>query len=131
MDPRNQAVAIVLGALLVLAIVELVRRRRLREEYSVLWLLTGAVVAGLAAFPSLLTWITHLIGAEVPVSTLFFFGLLFSLAISLHFSVRISRLHEQVKDLAQQLAVDRADSPRPPGTPEGPPRAGADVRGGA
>lgn len=110
MDPRNQVVAIVLGASLVLAILELVRRRRLREEYSVLWLVTGTVIALLAAVPALLRVLTRLVGAEFPVSVLFFFGLLFSLAISLHFSVRISRLQDQVKDLAQDLALERADA---------------------
>jgi hypothetical protein len=111
MDPRNQAIAIVLGAGVCIAIIDLVRRRKLREEYSVLWLATGVVVAGLAAFPGVLSWITWLIGARFPVSTLFFFGLLFSLAISLHFSVRISRLQEQVKELAQQHAITRAVRP--------------------
>ncbi|MDI6755685.1 MAG: DUF2304 domain-containing protein [Thermodesulfobacteriota bacterium] len=108
--------AIVASILIMFIVVELVRRRRLREEYSWLWLLTGAVIILLVVWYDLLVFITHLIGAIAPTTTLFIFGLLFLMLISLHYSIQISKLSHQVKEMAQQLTLlkgqveDRADS---------------------
>ena len=60
----------------------------------------------------LLVWITDLIGAWTPSSTVFFLGLVFLMAISLGYAVRISTLTNQVKRLAQELAILRAELPR-------------------
>jgi hypothetical protein len=108
--------AIVASILIMIIVVELVRRRRLREEYSWLWLLTGAVIILLVVWYDLLLFITHLIGAIAPTTTLFIFGLLFLMLISLHYSLQISKLSHQVKEMAQQLTLlkgqveDRLDS---------------------
>ena len=97
--------AIVASILIMMIVVELVRRRRLREEYSWLWLLTGAVIILLVVWYDLLLFITHLIGAIAPTTTLFIFGLLFLMLISLHYSLQISKLSHQVKEMAQQLTL--------------------------
>jgi hypothetical protein len=108
--------AIGASILIMLFVVELVRRRKLREEYSWLWLLTGAVIILLVVWYDLLVFITHLIGAIAPTTTLFIFGLLFLMLISLHYSLQISKLSHQVKEMAQQLTLlkdqveNRADS---------------------
>ncbi len=97
--------AIVASILIMVFVVELVRRRKLREEYSWLWLLTGAVIILLVVWYELLVFITHLIGAIAPTTTLFIFGLLFLMLISLHYSLQISKLSHQVKEMAQQLTL--------------------------
>jgi hypothetical protein len=102
---QQKVFAIIASILLMLVVVELVRRRRLREEYSWLWLLTGGVIILLVVWYDLLLFITHLIGAIAPTTTLFIFGLLFLMMISLHYSIQISRLSHQVKEMAQQLAL--------------------------
>ena len=102
---RQKIFAIVASILIMLVVVELVRRRRLREEYSWLWLLTGAVVILLVVWYDLLLFITRLIGAVAPTTTLFIFGLLFLMLISLHYSIQISKLSRQVKEMAQQLTL--------------------------
>jgi hypothetical protein len=99
--------AIVASLLIMVVVVELVRRRKLREEYSWLWLLTGAVIVALVIWYDLLVSLTHLIGAIAPTTTLFIFGLLFLMLISLHYSIQISTLSHQVKELSQQLAILR------------------------
>lgn len=91
-------------ALLVI-IVELVRRRKLREEYTVLWILTGIVIVVLALWYGLLERITAFIGAGFPTSTLFFFALIFLILVSLQFSVKVSALSNQVKSMAQRIAL--------------------------
>lgn len=113
---QQKIFAIVASILIMMIVVELVRRRRLREEYSWLWLLTGVVIILLVVWYDLLVFITHLIGAIAPTTTLFIFGLLFLMLISLHYSMQISKLSHQVKEMAQQLTLlkgqveDRVDS---------------------
>jgi len=102
---RQKIFAIVASVLIMFLVVELVRRRKLREEYSWLWLLTGGVIILLVAWYDLLIFITHLIGAVAPTTTLFIFGLLFLMLISLHYSIQISKLSHQVKEMAQQLTL--------------------------
>jgi hypothetical protein len=104
MPIRNKIVALAVGVGLLLLIVELVRRRRLREEYSWLWLLTGFVILVLTMWFDLLKWFTHLVGAITPASTIFLFAFLFLIFISLHFSVVISKLTDQNRELAQRSA---------------------------
>ncbi len=105
MPIRNKIVALTLGIGMLLLIIELVRRRKLREEYSWLWLMTGSVILVLALWFDLLKWITHLVGAITPSSTIFLCAFLFLILISLHFSVVISRLANRNKELAQRYAL--------------------------
>jgi hypothetical protein len=90
---------------LLLFILELVRRRQLKEEYTVLWVLTGLVLFLLAAWEGLLRGVRNLIGAGSEASTLYFFGLLFVVALLLHFSVRVSRLERRVNSMLQEIAL--------------------------
>ncbi len=105
MTPRQQIFALVASAALLVFIVEMVRRRRLREEYSWLWLFTGVAILVLAAWFGLLEWLTRLIGAVVPVSTLFVFGILFLVVTNIYFSIKVSTLTTQLKNQAQRLAI--------------------------
>ena len=105
MPIRYKIMAIVISIGMLVVIVELVRRRKLREEYSWLWLLTGSVILFLMLWFDLLKWITHQIGATKPSSTIFFFAFLFLVLISLHFSVVISKLTDRYKELAQRYAL--------------------------
>ena len=105
MPIRNKIVALFFGMMMLLLIIELVRRRKLREEYSWLWLMTGAMILLLALWFDLLKWVTHLVGAVTPASTIFLFAFLFLIFISLHFSVVISKLTSQNKELAQRHAL--------------------------
>jgi NO-binding membrane sensor protein with MHYT domain len=102
---KQKIFAIAASILIMFLVVELVRRRKLREEYSWLWLLTGALIVLLVVWYDLLLWITHLIGAVAPTTTLFIFGLLFLMVISLHYSIQISKLSFQVKEMAQELTL--------------------------
>jgi len=86
-------------------VLELVRRRRLREEYSWLWLLTAGAMVLLAVWYRLLLVITWAVGAVTPLNTLLLCAVLFLFAIAVHYSMIISRLTVQVKNLAQELAL--------------------------
>lgn len=107
-DPRQKILAAVCAVALLATIIELVRRRKLKEEYSLLWILAGVAILVVGLNYSLLVALTRFIGAGWTSSTLFFFGIFFVLALSLQFSVKISALENRVKNLAQQLAIVQA-----------------------
>lgn len=90
-----------------LFVLDLVRRRKLREEYSWLWLLTSV---GLFILVVRYTWLEHittLIGAVLPTTTLFIGALVFLMFLGIQFSVRLSKLTDQVKNLVQENALMR------------------------
>jgi hypothetical protein len=105
MPIRNQIVALMVSVGMLVLIIELVRRRKLREEYSWLWLLTVSTILLLSVWFGLLKWITHLVGALVPSSTIFLLAFVFLIFISLHFSVVISKLTHRDVELAQKYAL--------------------------
>lgn len=101
---RQRAVAIALAVGILLLVLELVRQRKLREEYSVLWLLTAGFLLLLALNYRILLWFTDLIGAVLPTSALLFGGLLFLILLALQFSVRLSRLTYRSRTLTRRIA---------------------------
>jgi ABC-type uncharacterized transport system YnjBCD permease subunit len=92
--------------LLVLVVLELIRSRRLRERYALLWLLTGGVLLVLSAWRSGLDTIAGWLGVQTyPPAVLFAVALLFVLAVLLHYSTAVSRLTDQNIVLAQRLGL--------------------------
>jgi hypothetical protein len=85
---------------------ELIRKKSLREEYAILWLSTGVAVLVFSLWPEFLlsqffVRITGIFYLSAVVLIAFFFLLL----IVFHFSVVISKLTGQNKDLAQRYAL--------------------------
>lgn len=102
---RQRLVAVLLATGVLVFVVELVRRRKLREEYSWVWVATSLVLIALAASRDLLDTLSSWIGAASSVSTLFFGAFVFLLALVLQFSVRLSRLTHRHRTLAQRMAL--------------------------
>lgn len=105
----TRVVALVFAAALFGGVLEAVRRRWLLEELTPIWLSCAAAILVLALSFDTLVWITDLIGAWTPSSTVFFLGLAFLMAISLSYAVRLSTLSNRVKLLAQEIAILRAE----------------------
>jgi hypothetical protein len=110
-DARTRIVAVAGALLLLFLIIDLVRRRRLKEEYSVLWVITALVLLVLASWYELLQKITDAIGGVADSSTLFFFGLIFAFFMLLHFSVRVSALERRLTALVQEIGLLGVRSP--------------------
>jgi hypothetical protein len=99
-------VAAIASVLLILVVLELIRSRRLRERYALLWLLTGVVLLALSVWRSGLNTIAGWVGVHgYPPAVLFAVGALFVLLVLLHYSTVISKLHDQNTILAQRLAL--------------------------
>ena len=94
------------SVILVLVVFELIRSRRLREQYALLWLVTGIVLVILSAWRGGLNTIASWLGVRgYPPAVLFAVGLLFVILVLLHYSTVISRLADQNVVLAQKLAL--------------------------
>ena len=98
------AIAIVFMAM----ILELIRRHRLQERYSVIWFLAGLAMLAGAAFPGLLEVAADVMGVRDTNVALFSLVLLLLLGLALNFSVIVSRQAEQITRLAQERALERA-----------------------
>ena len=99
--------AIAGSATLLSLVLELIRRGRLKERYSLLWLFSGVVLLVLSLSRSLLEYFSRMIGIYYPPSLLFLIAFVFLLLITLHFSAVISGLSEKNKRLTQEIALLR------------------------
>jgi hypothetical protein len=120
MRTQLQVLAVVASALLLVLVIELVRRRRLVERYALVWLGGVAAVFVLSVWSGLLRSISSALGIHYPPSALFLIAVGFAVMLLLHHSVTISRLSDQTKVLAQRLALleerTRAARARAPGS---------------
>jgi hypothetical protein len=105
MTIQQKVFAILASIFIFIVIINLVKKNKLKEEYSWLWLLTGFVMIILVIWYDLLLILTHLIGAVLPTTTLFIFAILFLMCIALHFAIKISTLTDQVKNLSQKISL--------------------------
>ena len=107
MTPLKVSIAAAIASLLLLVVVfELIRSRRLREQYALLWLLTGVVLLVLSVWRGGLNTIAGWFGVTgYPPAVLFAVGSLFVILVLLHYSTVISRLSDQNTILAQRLAL--------------------------
>ncbi len=118
MNDRIQIVSIV-GSLVIMGLVfELVRRRRLRVEYSILWLLAGVSMLGLSVFRDGLDALGHAAGVAYAPAALFLAALVFGILLSIHLTTVITKLADQNVALAQRMALlearlDEHQHPRP------------------
>jgi hypothetical protein len=96
----------VASILLLLVVLELIRGRRLKERYALLWLATGLVLLVLSAWRDGLNTIAGWLGVETyPPAVLFAVAILFVLLVLLHYSTVLSRLTDENVDLAQRIAL--------------------------
>jgi len=107
MPLRQQIFSLAVSVVVFVFVIDMVRRRRLREEYSVLWLTTSVLMFILVFKYEWLHAITDWIGATTSTTTLFFGSLVFLMLLSVQFCVMISKLAGQVKDLSQENALLR------------------------
>ena len=106
-DWTTRIISITVCLALLGTVLWLVHRGRLREEYSPIWILVSTGMLVVTASLDILRQLTEAIGAWTPSSTLFFFGLLFLLILSLNYAVRLSGMSLQLKLLAQEVALLR------------------------
>lgn len=102
----TQYVLGVIAALFTLGLVfELLRRRRLRERHAVWWLIAGTVTLLFALFPDLLSWLSQLLGFELPVNLVFFLAMFTLFMVVLQHSSELTRQEARNRNLAEEIAI--------------------------
>ncbi len=96
--------AILMAVLIVGGTVELIRRRKLREEYAMLWVCASAAVVVFAIFPGLLFWLLNAAGVYY-LTAMVVGGFVFLSLVLMHLAVSASRSADDVRKIAQRLAL--------------------------
>jgi hypothetical protein len=110
LDNRVRIAAVIVTAIMLGVVLELVRRRRLVERYALVWMLVALALLALAIWNQLLGSAADLIGIDVPSNALFLAAFAVAFLLLLHFSVITTRLSEETKILAQEVARLDADA---------------------
>lgn len=110
----------VLSALLTLGVViEMLRRRRLRERHAVWWLIAGTMALVIGVFPDVLRWAADIIGVEVPLNLVFFVSVAVLFLVCIQHSAELTALEAKTRTLAETAALhelriealERTDAP--------------------
>jgi hypothetical protein len=96
----------ILAALFVLVVViEMLRRRRLRERHAIWWLLAGLFALLVGVFPQILRWAADLVGIEIPINLVFFVCLIILFLVCLQHSSELTKIESQNRALVEQFAL--------------------------
>jgi hypothetical protein len=109
MNHTVQVVAVAVSLGFLLAVLELVRRRRLTEEYSFLWIGFALLLLVLSLWREILHAVARWLGVYYPPAVLLLALLLFVFVASLYFSVVISRQRRQIERLVEDVAILAAE----------------------
>ena len=103
--PAIYFLSILFSLIFVLFVLSLVRRRKLREQYSLMWILLGFVIVLVSLNSGLLNKIATWLGIFYAPSLLFLIALLFCFAYMLHLTLVVSKLSDRVVRLTQELTI--------------------------
>lgn len=99
---------LILSVFIVIMVFAQVRNQKMKEKYAALWLGVSCVIMVLAIFPSLLWWLADITGVVVPVNLLFLLAILMLIAVTLHLTLEISKISDEARALAEEVAILRA-----------------------
>jgi hypothetical protein len=105
MTLASYILGIVAAVLVLVIVIEMLRRGRLRERHALWWLIAGilALIAGI--FPGTLQWAAHLVGVQLPTNLIFFVGIAILFLVCLQHSAELTRVEEKTRTLAEQSAL--------------------------
>lgn len=131
-SPRLTIVSVIVALAALVLVVELLRRRRLREKYAVIWVVISIGTVVVAFFPGLLRGVADLVGIQTPSNLLFFSSVVILFAVSLQLSREVGLLEEQSRRLAEEIGAvtmrldalerDRVAEDEPNGSEQAPGR---------
>ena len=109
LTPQARIIAAVIAIGFMIGILDLIRREKLTERYSIVWFVLGLAMLAGAAFPGLLQLLAELLGVRDATIALFSLLILILLGLALNFSVIASRQSKQITRLAQRAAIESID----------------------
>lgn len=105
MDLRARIFVVILSLGILAIVINLVRRKNLKENYAILWVITCVVLTAVPLFINYLDKVSYAIGITYPPAFIYLIALIFILVLNLHFSVTVSKLSEQNKNLIQDQGI--------------------------
>lgn len=100
---------IAFASMVLVLIVSMLLRRQLREKYATLWLVIGLALLILAIFPGLLLGLAGVLGVAVPSNLIFALAIMLLVGVTLHLSWELSQAEDEVRRVAEDVAILRAD----------------------
>lgn len=104
-QPRTQLIMVLIGLAMLLFVLNMVRRKQIREQYSLLWIITAVVITFAALFIRSVEKLSHLVGVYYPPAFLFLLAILLMFILQFHVTTVISNLREQNRSLVQDLGL--------------------------
>ncbi|HET8927938.1 MAG TPA: DUF2304 domain-containing protein [Microbacterium sp.] len=104
MSTETYVLGIAAAVLALVAIIELMRRRTLRERHAVWWLVGGILALVIAVFPQVLTWAAGVFGIVVPTNLVFFVAIALLFLVSLQYGAELTKIEAKLRELAEQSA---------------------------
>jgi hypothetical protein len=105
MSLPSYILAVVASLATFIVVVELLRRRQLRERHAVWWLLASALALIASIFPGLLNWLAALIGVDLPVNLVFFVSIAILVLVCIQHAAELTRLEAKTRTLAESAAL--------------------------
>ena len=123
MSTASYVLGIVSALLVLFAVIELLRRRRLRERHAIWWIVAGMLALVVGIFPQIVDAVASALGVALPSNLVFFVSIALLFLVSLQHSSELTTLEDKVRTLAERVAIiemrgDRSpEDERPPGGP--------------
>lgn len=105
MNVTSYVFGILAAVLTLVVVIEMLRRRRMRERHVVWWLVFGTLILILAIFPATLNGIADLLGITLPINLVFFVSIIVLFLVSLQQSVEATSLERKTRILAEEAAM--------------------------
>ena len=107
MSPRARLLLFIIGLIVLFTIINLMRTRRLKEEYALLWLLAALMLVATPILINPLDQIAFFLGIEYPPALFLGLGIIGLLLIIFQLTLVISKFSDQIRTLTQEIAILR------------------------
>ena len=105
MSPLQHGLAIIAALATLGLVIEMLRRRQLRERHAMWWLLAGISALLISVFPQILDWVSTLLGFEVPINLVFFSSLFILFLVGLQHSAELTKLESHNRALVERVVL--------------------------
>jgi hypothetical protein len=105
MTLASYLLGIVSAVLILVVVIEMLRRHQLRERHATWWLIAGTLALIASVFPITVTWAAQVVGVELPVNLVFFVSLIILFLVCLQQSAELTRLETKTRTLVEVLAL--------------------------
>ncbi len=105
MSVASYILGIVSAALILIVVIEMLRRHRLRERHAIWWVIAGILALIIGVFPKTLDWAAGVLGIQVPTNLVFFVGIALLFLVALQSSSELTKLESKTRTLAEQVAL--------------------------